>query len=113
MMGNNDIKYKTINVVQHLKPENSSHKCTMLSLGKKGWRREYDKVVHRTGNVISYIGDWHSHPKGSLQMSMIDITTNYIVKQEEIDCDYALCLISNGKEMEAHLLPPNIRIIVE
>lgn len=113
MMGNIDIKYKTIYVLHHFIPENSRQQCTKLSLGKKGWRREYDKVVHRTGNVISYIGDWHSHPKGSLQMSMIDITTNYIVKQEEIDCNYALCLITNGKEMEAHLLTPNIRIIVE
>lgn len=112
MMGCIDVKYKTIYVLHHYIPEDSNQKSTRLSLGKKGWKKEYEKVSQRTSNVITYIGDWHSHPKGSLMMSSTDIVTNYMIKQEEIDHDFGLCLITNGIETKAHLLKPNIKIIV-
>lgn len=112
MMGSVDVKYKTIYVLHHYIPEDSNQNSTKLSLGRKGWKKEYENVSKRTANVISYIGDWHSHPKGSLMMSSTDIITNYMIKQEEIDHDFGLCLITNGKETRAHLLKPNIKVIV-
>ena len=112
MMGCVDIKYKTIYVLHHYIPEDSNQQNTKLSLGKKGWRKEYENVIKRTANIFTYIGDWHSHPKGSLMMSTTDIITNYTIKQEEIDSDYGLCLITNGVETKAHLLKPNVKVIV-
>lgn len=45
-------------------------------------------------------------------MSTIDIITNYAIKREEIPGDYGLCLITNGNETKAHLLKPNVNIII-
>ena len=112
MMGNIDRTYKRIYVLHHFVPEDSLQQTTKISLGRKGWRNEYNKVVQKTSNVLDYIGDWHSHPKGSLQMSATDIITNYKIKQEEIPWDYGLCLITNGKETKAFLLKPNVQIVV-
>lgn len=112
MMGNVDRTYKRIYVLHHFVPEDSYQHTTKLALGRKGWKNEYNKVTQKTSNVLDYIGDWHSHPKGSLQMSTIDIITNYAIKREEIPGDYGLCLITNGNETKAHLLKPNVNIII-
>lgn len=110
IMGNVDEKYKTIYVLHQFKPQNSKYSNTQLVLGTKGWKDEYDKVIKRTSSMINYIGDWHSHPQGSLNMSTIDMVTNYTIKTEEIPFHYGLCLITNSSKTKAHLLYPNIQV---
>lgn len=107
MMGNVDEKYKTIYILHHFMPKDSKQGRTNLSLGTKGWKEEYCKVKQMTSSMLDYIGDWHSHPVGSLSMSATDLLTNYSVKIDEIASRYGLCLITNSHETQAHLLVPN------
>ena len=110
MMGNVDEKHKTIYVLHHYKPSDSKQKSTKLHLGIRGWKEEYKKVKEKTAFMLEYIGDWHSHPKGSLKMSTTDIITNYAIKTEEIPSNYGLCLITNSTKTTAHLLSPYIKV---
>ena len=81
-----------------------------MRLGTKGWRDEYLRVKERSSQMLDYIGDWHSHTSGSLNMSTTDILTNYSIKTEEIPFDYGLCLITNNHNTKAHLLVPGIEV---
>jgi len=110
MMGNVDVKYKTIYVLHQYKPNDSKQKTSRLSLGIQGWKEEYNKVKSSTASMLDYIGDWHSHPIGSLNMSTRDILTNYAIKTSEIVSEYGLCLITNSSNTKAHLLEPGIEV---
>ena len=112
MMGNVDEKHKTIYVLHHYKPSDSKQKSTKLHLGVRGWKEEYKKIKEKTASMLEYIGDWHSHPKGALNMSTIDVITNYAIKTEEIPSKYGLCMITNSSNTKVHLLYPNVNIIL-
>ena len=112
LMGNVDKKHKVIYVLHQFKPSDSKQKDVKLRLGTKGWREEYLKVKKASSGMLEYIGDWHSHPFGSLDMSIIDILTNYAIKTEEIPVDYGLCLITNSHRTEAHILQPGIEVYI-
>jgi len=112
LMGSVDRKHKVIYVLHQYKPADSKQKNVKLSLGTKGWREEYMKVKESSAGMLDYLGDWHSHPTGSLAMSTTDIITNYAIKTEEIPFDYGLCLITNSNRTEAHILHPGIKVFV-
>lgn len=112
LMGNIDVKHKTVYVLYQFKPDDSKQRSSKLKLGTKGWREEYLKVKERSAGMLDYIGDWHSHPSGSLEMSTTDILTNYAIKTEEIPSDYGLCIITNSSTTVAYLLAPGIKVYV-
>lgn len=97
-------KYKTIFILHSFVPSDSKSKKTRLGLGIKGWKDEYNRVKERTNGVLTYIGDWHSHPQGSLDMSQIDIETSNQTMESEIETTYGVWLITNANHMKAHLL---------
>ncbi|MBQ2883134.1 MAG: ThiF family adenylyltransferase [Alphaproteobacteria bacterium] len=113
LMGNIDVKHKIIYLLHQFKPADSKQKISKLHLGIKGWREEYLRVKSRSSGVIDYIGDWHSHPSGSLDMSVTDILTNYAIKTSEIPSEYGICLIANSHQTKAHLLIPGIDVVVQ
>lgn len=110
LMGNVDTKHKVIYVLHQFKPADSKQKTDKLQLGLKGWREEYQKVSKCSAKMIDYIGDWHSHPSGPLDMSVTDIITNYIIKTDEIQSEYGVCIITNNHETQAYVLVPGIKI---
>ena len=112
LMGNIDVKHKTVYVLHQFKPNDSKQRSSKLRLGTKGWREEYLKVKERSAGMLDYIGDWHSHPSGSLEMSTTDILTNYAIKTEEIPSDYGLCIITNSSTTAAYLLAPGIKVYI-
>ena len=113
LMGNIDVKHKIIYLLHQFKPADSKQKISKLHLGIKGWREEYLRVKSRSSGVLDYIGDWHSHPSGSLDMSVTDILTNYAIKTSEIPSEYGICLIANSHQTKAHLLIPGIDVVVQ
>lgn len=97
-------KHKTIFILHFFIPSDSKSKKTRLGLGIKGWKDEYNRVKERTNGVLTYIGDWHSHPQGSIDMSQIDIETSNQTMESEIETTYGVWLITNANRMMAHLL---------
>ncbi|ENZ7192894.1 ThiF family adenylyltransferase [Klebsiella variicola] len=44
-------------------PTDSSHSNSYFVRGKEGMLELHNLIVERTGGMIDYIGEWHSHPK--------------------------------------------------
>ncbi|PWD67073.1 ThiF family adenylyltransferase [Pectobacterium parmentieri] len=45
-------------------PTDSSHSNSCFVRGKEGMVELHNLIIERTGGMIDYIGEWHSHPKG-------------------------------------------------
>lgn len=46
-------------------PADSEEKPTRYVRGIEGMRRKADEIIERTAGNMVYLGEWHSHPKGS------------------------------------------------
>lgn len=112
LMGYVEEKYKRIYVLHTYIPKASYNSKTRLRLSTNGWKDEHDKVFQRTAKTLVYLGDWHSHPIGSLDMSETDIFTNYTVIVDEIESNVGLCIITNTKETNAYIIYPDAQVIV-
>lgn len=104
MMGYIDTKYRRIYVLDSYKPKDSLRQTSKIELGKKGWKEHKERIKQRTADMMYYLGDWHSHPSGSLQASKIDEATFEYLITNEIDGIYGLGLITNIYEIKAYLL---------
>lgn len=45
-------------------PEDSIMTPTLFQLGTKGLRAEVEGILDKTNGVLTYLGTWHSHPRG-------------------------------------------------
>lgn len=104
LMGCVEEKHKVIYVLYTFIPEGSSKKRTNLTLSKTGWKQKCESVVEKSSNTLSYIGDWHSHPKGSLLMSERDNQTNAEIIRNEISSKFGICIIANKANVAAYIL---------
>ncbi|MCM1141697.1 MAG: ThiF family adenylyltransferase [Muribaculum sp.] len=112
LMGCIEEKYKQIYVLHTYIPKSSYNSKTRLRLSTSGWKSEHDRVSNRTAGTLVYLGDWHSHPTGSLEMSDTDIFTNYTIIVNEIESDLGICIITNTHGTIAHVIYPNAKVIV-
>lgn len=63
LIGIGNYKTKTIHVFDIIEePQDSKGTCVGFTRGIKGLPEEIDSIKERTGNVIGYIGEWHTHP---------------------------------------------------
>lgn len=63
ILGYIDQKLKSIYVVDILSaPRDSESDRTGFTRGVEGLQAKLDEVAQRTANIVSYIGEWHSHP---------------------------------------------------
>lgn len=111
-MGAIEEKHKRIYILHTFVPKASYHSRSRLRLSTNGWKQEYNKVCKRTASILQYLGDWHSHPQGSLEMSVTDVLTCYEIKTEEINSKYGICLISNTHETIAYILTDEMTIVI-
>lgn len=111
LMGCIEEKYKRIYVLHTYVPKASYNSRSRLRLSTNGWKDNHDMVFNRTAGTLVYLGDWHSHPVGSLEMSDTDIITNYTIIVEEIGSPLGLCVITNTKETKAYILNPKVGVI--
>lgn len=67
--------------------------------GIKNLPEQINEVKKRTGNMVGYIGEWHSHPMGLDQLSTIDLDNIDVLKAENDKVPIPTCaiIISNGK----------------
>jgi proteasome lid subunit RPN8/RPN11 len=104
MMGYVDTKYRRIYVLDSFKPKDSLRQTSRIELSMKGWKEHKETINQRTADMMHYLGDWHSHPAGSLLPSNIDKTTFEYLITNEIDGIYGLGLITNTHDIKAYLL---------
>lgn len=65
LLGFVDQKIKTISVVlARSAPEGSTSTHQGFVRGTAGVKEDIDECRIRTGGIVSYIGEWHSHPRG-------------------------------------------------
>ena len=64
---------KTIYVTRIMDAPTDSKKTPYLfQRGKKGVPEFIRRVGSKTGDIITYVGEWHTHPKGGAQLSATD-----------------------------------------
>jgi proteasome lid subunit RPN8/RPN11 len=108
LMGTVEAKHKTIYILDHFETRSVSGN-TQIALGTDGWKQHYQTIQERTNHILTYIGDWHSHPVGSLNQSEIDKSTNKDILANEIETTFGICIITNDKYTKAYLLTPSIK----
>lgn len=106
LLGAVDIKHKTIFILDNFESKSSVGSNNQFKLSKDGWKEYYNQIQKWTCNNMMYIGDWHSHPIGSLYQSETDKATNRNVISKEIETQFGVCIITNSKSTKAYLLKP-------
>lgn len=95
-------KRRTIHILTTFIPTDSRRSHYSLTLGTKGWKEYYEMCKKQTANQVVYLGDWHSHPYGSVERSKTDEDT-FAKIRPEID-GIGVCLITNGNNHKAYIL---------
>jgi Prokaryotic E2 family A/ThiF family/Prokaryotic homologs of the JAB domain len=75
LLGYHDLNLGEAIIVDVLPPPpDSCHSTGHFERGVEGLLESYSEVQRRTGNVVGYLGEWHSHPPGhSAQQSPDDL----------------------------------------
>lgn len=75
LLGYFDQKLKSIFIVDALMaPPDSQADTSGFTRGKEGLKEHLDECAIRTANLVGYVGEWHSHPRGSsAQPSSMDV----------------------------------------
>jgi integrative and conjugative element protein (TIGR02256 family) len=80
LIGNIDKRKKVIIITDYYIPEDNQESVGGLVRGSKGIKEHIDNLVKNTAGVISYVGEWHTHPRNSTDRSLTDIHTfTYLV----------------------------------
>lgn len=96
LLGAFDIEHQVIYVSKVLpSPEDSIEWPTSYIRGMKGLKEQVEAIKKMTSNELSYVGEWHSHPKKSSRLpSQLDLRAhNLLQEQMAIDGLPSLMLI--------------------
>lgn len=99
-MVDNSLKIITISYVTDA-PTDSSHSHSCFVRGKDGMVELLDLIVERTGGMIDYLGEWHSHPNGytSNPSSLDKVLINKISSTLQAEGKPAIMLIVTESDM--------------
>lgn len=95
-------KRKTVYILDHFLPRDSGRGPTQLRLGTSGVKVFFDEWNKRSGGQVIYLGDWHSHPNGSVERSEQDKQTFSNLKFELKS--FGVCIITNGHNEKAYII---------
>jgi integrative and conjugative element protein (TIGR02256 family) len=66
LLGYHDMKLKTVHLVDALPaPADSLASESGFTRGTVGLKDAIQKAASKTGNIVNYVGEWHSHPRNS------------------------------------------------
>ena len=66
LLGYHDLKLKTLHLVDALPaPSDSEADTTGFTRGVQGLREALERCARLTGHIVGYVGEWHSHPRGT------------------------------------------------
>lgn len=76
LVGIANYKTKIIHVFDIItEPQDSNGTCYGFTRGTKGLPAAIDQIKYETGDVIGYIGEWHTHPMNLQRLSTKDEQT--------------------------------------
>ncbi len=76
LIGIANYKTKVVHVFDILtEPQDSQGTCTGFKRGIKGLPQEVEAIKNVTGDVIGYVGEWHTHPMDLKRLSQKDMET--------------------------------------
>lgn len=104
LFGHIDYKRKVIYPLFHYMPHDSKGTKSGFRLGTSGLKDFKNKINQRSIGQIEYIGDWHSHPACSLDMSTIDISTCHTDVLPQLKNGIGLCVITKSNDTKFFLL---------
>lgn len=76
--------------------EDSIRKPTYFELGTKGLKSKITEYVEKTNGLLTYIGTWHSHPRGG-GPSQMDLNMKKKLMEDREDCPSVCLIYSNGE----------------
>jgi len=66
LLGYFDLELSRIYVVDvYPAPDDSQEEATGFIRGVEKLQEKVDEAMHRTANIVGYLGEWHSHPPGA------------------------------------------------
>lgn len=98
LFGHIDYKRKVIYPLIHYMPHDSRGSKSGFRLGTSGLKDFKRDIANRSIGQMEYIGDWHSHPACSLDMSAIDITTCRAEVLPQMKEGIGLCVITKTND---------------
>ena len=104
LFGHIDYKRRVIYPLLHYMPRDSRGTKSGFRLGTSGLKDYKTMIDQRSIGQMEYIGDWHSHPACSLDMSAIDITTCYADVLPQLKNGIGLCVITKTNDTKFFLL---------
>jgi hypothetical protein len=73
LVGYHDLNLGEIYIVDALPaPPDSAHSATHFERGIEGMPERLQDIRNRTADIVSYIGEWHSHPAGHGAVQSLD-----------------------------------------
>lgn len=119
LLGWHNVERNEIVVVHALGPgPHSTHARYSYNPDGDWHDRTVDAVYQRSGRIVTYVGDWHTHPRGRPTLSRTDIhTLRRIAHNDEARCPFPLMLILANTDddprwiQQAHLWNPR-RIVL-
>ena len=85
-------------------PRDSRGTRSGFHLGTNGLKDYKKEIEQRSIEQMEYIGDWHSHPTCSLNMSAIDIKTCKEEVLPKLKNGIGICIITNTNETNCFLV---------
>ena len=104
LFGHIDYKRRIIYPLNHFMPRDSNGTNSSFRLGTSGLKDFKKKIAQRCIGQVEYIGDWHSHPSCSLNMSVIDLTTCALDVLPQLQNGIGLCVITKTNDTIFFLL---------
>lgn len=104
LFGHIDYKRRIIYPLNHFTPRDSRGTKTGFRLGTSGLKDYKKKISQRSIGQMEYIGDWHSHPASSLNMSAIDMATCAVDVLPQLKNSIGICVITQTNETKFFLI---------
>lgn len=105
LIGYTDIKKKIIYVLDIFIPEDSIGSTSRFIKGIGGIKNYLDDVNNKTGGLLHYVGDWHTHPNGNTEMSICDKASLEKLRDEMGENIFpAHIMIFNNSNFDSYIL---------
>ena len=93
-------------------PTDSHGSKNGFKLGTSGLKDHKKFIAQRCIGQMEYIGDWHSHPETTLDMSAIDIATCQERVVRELPHGIGVCVITKATQTQFFLIDPQEKPLV-
>lgn len=104
LFGHIDYKRHIIYPLNNFMPRDSRGTKSGFRLGTSGLKYYKKEITLRSNEQMEYLGDWHSHPGCSLDMSVIDLTTCSTDVLPQLKNCIGLCVITKTNDTRFFIL---------